>query len=214
MTSILISLGFRPKQVVETILSTISAKKEPNAAPIGVWINHDSTLSIYPFEDTFTAHNLQAHSEAVINITSDPRLFFHTAFKRELGQKELFWFQPSHSVEVPSLRGMDAYIEVNISPLQAEQKAGQLAFQCHVRHINAPPRIPQVFSRAQSAAIECIIHATRIRALHDVDQIKTDKLLTQIQDLQTLVQRIAPESVAMSVIDDVMKLLDRWVNWI
>ncbi len=214
MTSILYALGFRPKQVVETILSTISAQKEPNAAPIGVWINQDNTLSIHPFEETLTAQNLLAHSEAVINITNDPRLFFNTAFKRELGQEDLFWFEPSHSVEVPSVRGMDAYIEVSISPLPTERRAGQLSFQCHVRQITAPPRIPQVFSRAQSAAIECIIHATRIRALHDIDPIKADKLLTQIQDLQTLVQRIAPISVAMGVIDDVMNILDRLVNWI
>jgi hypothetical protein len=71
---------------------------------------------------------------------------------------------------------------------------------------------PLVHSRARSAAIECVIHATKIRALHRVDPNTIKRLTHQIDKLNDLVERIAPQSPSAEVIHHVENLLPKWIK--
>jgi len=205
-------MGFTPNQVFETILTTVAPDGSPNAAPMGVWVKPGLLLEIRPYLETQTADNLEETPQAVINITDDPRIFFSTAFKEEITDVETFWFEPAKHVRAPQLRGMLAYIEISVEPSNVDQPIqNPKEYECKVHHVDAPNRLPVVYSRARFAAIECVIHATRIRALYDLDPITTEKLFSSIQEYDSLVKRIAPGSVSSGVIDDVIQVIQKWM---
>jgi hypothetical protein len=208
-------MGFVPGTVVETILSTIASDGKPNVAPMGVWVLPGSNLVIRPYAETRTAKNLLEVPEAVINITDDSRIFYNTAFKRRETETESFFFDPSKSVRPPRLRGMLGYIEVDIEePLKPQEAETPLEYECRIKEVEAPARMPQVHSRARLAAIECVIHATRIVVLSDSDPDHTETLFKLIKHYHGLVHRIAPDSVHSGVVDDVLYLVQRLVYWL
>jgi len=186
---------------------------------MGVWVGEDWSLVLRPFRDTATARNLAQMPEAVINITNDSALFFRTAFKDEVSAKEELPFEASQTVEVPRLHGMLAYLEVGVEPRQSPKAAKEpksevdvLEYECSVHSIDAPNQPPVVYSRARCAAIEAVIHATRIRALHASDPAKSKQLLAQIQECRALVQRVAPASPHARVVEDTLRLVHRWMK--
>ncbi len=208
-------MGFTPGTVVETILSTISSEGTPNVAPMGVWVQPGANLVIRPYAETQTARNLLEVPEAVINITDDSRIFFNTAFKRRGTDTEVFFYDPAKSVRPPRLRGMLGYVEVEIEePLKPEEVGNPLEYECRIKEVEAPSRLPQVHSRACFAAIESVIHATRIVALSDSDPDQTERLYRLVQEYHRLVHRIAPNSVHSGVVDDVLYLVQRLVYWL
>lgn len=206
-------MGFIPGTVVETILSTIASDGTPNVAPMGVWVQPGANLVIRPYAETQTARNLLEVLEAVINITDDSRIFFNTAFKRR--DSETFFFDPAKSVRPLRLRGMLGYLEVDIEePLKPQEVENPPEYECRIKEVEAPSRLPQVHSRARFAAIESVIHATRIVALSDSDPDLTERLYTLIQEYHSLVHRIAPNSIHSGVVDDVLYLVQRQVYWL
>jgi len=219
MSSLLSHLGFAPGEVVEVILTTVAADGLPNAAPMGVWVHEDWSLSLRPFRDTLTARNMTEIPEAVINITNDPYIFFRTAFKEETAGGEELSFEHAKSVKAPRLRGMLGYIEVSLKPSESQQAVSApksepdvMQFACFVRKVDAPARPPAVHSRARCAAIEAVIHATRIRALHTVDPARSKQLLARIQESLALVQRVAPGSTHTKVVEETLRLVQRWMT--
>jgi len=74
-------LGFLEGIIGETIVSTYDVDEQPNAAPMGVMMHSSKQLIIRPFVSSLTYKNLQANRCAVVNVTSDPELFYLTAFK-------------------------------------------------------------------------------------------------------------------------------------
>jgi hypothetical protein len=186
---------------------------------MGVWVQRDWSLTLRPFRDTLTARNLAATPEAVINITNDPYVFFHTAFKEEVAVGEQFTFEPAKTVKPPRLRGMLGYVEVSLDLGEHKQAAFSLKpesdvldFECSVRKVDAPAGPPTVHSRARCAAIEAIIHATRIRALHATDPGTSKRLLARIRECRALVHRAAPESPHAKVVEETLRLVQRWMK--
>ena len=208
-------MGFIPETVVETILSTSAKDGTPNVAPMGVWVKPGMSLVLRPYKETRTARNLLEVPEAVLNITDDSRIFFNTAFKREGNEGKGFFFDPAKSVKPPRLRGMLGYVEVEIEePLKPQVDENPLELECRIIELEAPPILPQVYSRARFAAIECVIHATRIVALSDSNPDLTERLYNLIQHYHGLVQRIAPNSIHSGVVDDVLYLVQQLVYWL
>ena len=219
MSSLLSQLGFAPGEIVEVILTTVGVDGLPNAAPMGVWVHQDWSLALRPFRDTLTARNLTKVPEAVINITNDPYVFFRTAFKEEAPVGEELSFENAKSVKAPRLRGMLGYIEVSLKPSGSQQATSApksesevAEFECSVRKVDAAARPPTVHSRARCAAIEAVIDATRIRALHTVDPAKSKQLLARIQECRSLAQRVAPGSAHAKVVEETLQLVQRWMT--
>jgi len=206
-------LGFVVGDVVETIVTTQSSNEVPNAAPMGVWIDTGDELTLHPYEGTTTAENIEHTGLAVINVTHNPQVFFATAFKEELPGLKIPLFETAKTINAPRLQGMSAYLEVEtISKHTDEPSARFQEYSCSLKHLEIAVPFPLVHSRARCAAIECIIHATRIRALHRVDQGITQKLLSKINELHDTVKRIAPGSPSATLIQKVIDLLPQWTR--
>ncbi len=203
-------MGFSEGDVVESILTTLSKEGQPNAAPMGVWVEANNQLFIRPYDGTQTRQNLEFCSEAVMNITSDPRFFFVTAFKGTQRSSVQIEFEPSNKVKPPRIKGMPSYVEVTVKPRATKSDTPFHEFTCQVQHVEVFAPFPMVHSRARCAAIECVIHASRVQALHKTDVDLTRKLVYQITELQSFVDRIAPQSSAAMVIHDIMILVSKW----
>jgi hypothetical protein len=116
-------------------------------------------------------------------------------------------------VKAPRIKGVSGFVEV-LAQLKTDVKstAPFKEFDCQVQHVELTTNHPQVYSRARSAAIECIIHATKIRALYRLDPTATKRLIHQIDALQDFVERVAPHSPSADVIKQVTQLLPKWIK--
>jgi hypothetical protein len=65
-----------------------------------------------------------------------------------------------------------------------------------------------------SATVEAIIHATRVKALINdkKEQKHVSKLLELIENCNSVVNRVAPNSSYSMVMADLMKKVDSWRN--
>lgn len=206
-------MGFTAGDVVETIVTTLSSNEVPNAAPMGVWIDSGARLTLHPYEGSTTAENINQTGVAVVNITHNPQIFLATAFKEELPGLKIPPYEPAKEISAPRLQGMSAYVELETNVKQKEEPSARFReYSCGVKHLEVAVPFPVVHSRARCAAIECIIHATRIRALHLVDDRITQTLQSKINELYEVVKRIAPESPSATVIKQVVDLLPRWIR--
>ncbi|MFX0169736.1 MAG: DUF447 domain-containing protein [Candidatus Hodarchaeota archaeon] len=212
-SSQLAQMGFLEGDVVETIVTTISATDIPNAAPMGVWVDSGARLTMHPYEGTTTAINMNHTGEAVINLTHNPHIFLATAFKEELQTLKIPAFVAARKVSTPRLEGMSGYLEVSVESRKEMEKSARFQeFQCNIEHLEILSPFPVVHSRARCAAIECVIHATRIRALHRVDEKITQSLVSKIHEHHDVVKRIAPESPSATVIQHIIELLPCWTR--
>jgi len=103
-------LGFLKGSIGETIVSTYSSDGQPNAAPMGVVIEGHERLLIRPYVSSLTYRNLQAKRCAVVNVTSNPEMFYLTAFKEANPDGKLSpeLFEKAETVDAPRLRAADA----------------------------------------------------------------------------------------------------------
>ena len=180
---------------------------------MGVWVQKGPSLAIRPFDDTQTAHNIEKIGHAVMNLSQDPRLFLTLAFKKELPQAEPILFESAKTVKAPRIKGVSGFVEVLVQPKAKTEAASQfIEYECQVQHVELTPAYFLVYSRTRSAAIECIIHATKIRALYRTDPTAVKRLAHQIDELQTFVERVAPHSPSAEVIQQVEQLLPKWIK--
>jgi hypothetical protein len=151
----------------------------------------------------------------VVNVTSDPEIFYRTAFKEAnpKGKMPKEWFEKAETVDAPRLRTADAHIEVavvDVTPLDAEKTE----VTCEVKLLRASNVLPQAYCRASSATIEAIIHATRVELfLKHGDRQKQEqalKLLEKIGACQNVVNRVAPRSRYSEIMDDLNQRVDSW----
>lgn len=213
LTGKLAKLGFSKGVIIETIVSTYDSDGQPNAAPMGVTMESARRIAIRPYIPTLTYKNLQQQKCAVINITSNPELYYRTTFKeanpRGILPQELF--ENAEVVNAPKLRGADAHIEatvVNISTYESERAT----VHCQVKRIKAPKKLPTAYCRATTATIEAIIHATRVRALCSIknEQEHVQKLLEMIENCSDVVNRVAPDSCYSEIMADLNKRIKKW----
>jgi hypothetical protein len=203
-------IGFVEGDIIEVLLSTISEQNEPNAAPMGVWVQKGPELQLRPYSTTRTAQNLEKTGHAVINLSQDPQLFLQLAFKEELPESIPVRFVPSVRVKAPRIQSASGFIEVDVTPQESTPKNFQYTeFVCNIRLVELTSASTMGYSRSRSAAIEAIILATKIRALQPDARI-VQKTTHQIDELSALIERIAPESPSAEVIHRVKSLLPLW----
>jgi hypothetical protein len=211
----LADLGFSKETIAETIVSTYSADGQPNAAPMGATMNSQQRLILRIYTSSLTCKNLQSKRCAVVNVTSDPEIFYRTAFKEAnpKGKMPKEWFEKAETVDAPRLRTADAHIEVavvDVTPLDAEKTE----VTCEVKLLRASTVLPQAYCRASSATIEAIIHATRVELfLKHGDRQKQEqalKLLEKIGACQNVVNRVAPRSRYSEIMEDLNQRVDSW----
>jgi len=211
----LADLGFSKETIAETIVSTYSVDGQPNAAPMGATMDSLQRIVLRIYTSSLTYKNLQSKRCAVVNVTSDPEIFYRTAFKEanSEGRMPQEWFEKAETVDAPRLRAADAHIEVTVADVTLLD-AEKAEVTCETTLVQASTVLPQAYCRASFATIEAIIHATRVKhfLIHG-DREKQEqalKLLEKIRDCHNVVSRVAPHSRYSEIIEDLNQRVDSW----
>jgi len=209
-------LGFLKGSIGETIVSTYDADGQPNAAPMGIVMESNEQVIIRPFISSSTYKNIQTKKCAVANVTSNPEMFYLTAFKETNpdGKLSSDLFEKAETVDAPRLRAADATVEVIVDET-GSFSTERAEFLCNVRHVKASKKLPKVYCRAQFATIEAIIHATRIKVFlrgNKQEQKQAIKLLELVDVCQDVVQRTAPNSRYSEIMADLTQRIHLWRN--
>ena len=199
----LVDLGFVDGLIMETIVSTSDSTGHYDAAPMGIVKNKDQ-LTIKPFTSSLTYENLKTTKCAVVNVTSDPKLFYITSFKEANPNGKLSpeLFEKAKTVPAPKLRKADATIEVKVNKISS-LSSERAKFLCNIQHVTAPKAMP----------IEAIVHATRIKPFlkgTGQQQKRALKLLELVDVCQDVVDRTALNSVYSEIMADLNQRISVW----
>lgn len=212
----LADLGFSKDVIVETIVSTYNVDGQPNAAPMGVLMESTQRIVIRPYTSSLTYQNLKLKRCAVVNVTSNPELYYRTAFKEAnpKGRMSHEWFEKAETVDAPRLRMADAVIEVSVADMTPFNNEKAEA-SCDAKLVKASKALPKVYCRALFATIEAIIHATRVKTFLTGDKQEREqalKLLEMIKNCHDIVNRVAPNSRYSEIMADLTRMVDSWRN--
>jgi hypothetical protein len=200
-------LGFVTGSINEVILTTMNPDGTPNAAPMGALRAGPDALEIRPFKTSKTYRNLLGHSRACVNITADPGLFLVTAFKEECFEG----FRGASFERDMRLEDSDAYlfIEAVESYELSEDRAG---FTCKVVSVEVCDTMPRAFSRGAAAAIEAVVHATRIEVFtREAEQVEVERLIRRFFECKDVIERVsAPDSKEARVMRELERLIACW----
>lgn len=208
-------LGFSPGMIVETIVTTYNADGQANAAPMGATMSNPQRLAFRIYTSSLTYKNLQSKKCGVVNVTSDPEVFYRTAFKKANPNDTVppEWFEKAESVDAPKLCAADAHIEVAVADMRRfDTETAEVL--CDVKLVQAACVLPNAYCRALFATIEAIVHATRVEAfITHSDRRKREqasKLLETIKDYRDIVNRVAPNSPCSEIMTDLVQRIDSW----
>jgi len=208
-------LGFSMGVIVETLVSTYGLDGQPNVAPMGAIIEETRFMVLRIYTSSLTYKNLQAKKCAVVNVTSDPELFYRTAFKEVNpdGRIPQELFEKAETVEAPRLRTADAHIEVTVVEI-AHYDSEKAEVTCEAKLVRASNLLPKAYCRASFAAIEAVIHATRVKyfLLHGGREKheKALQLLEKISDCQEIANHVAPSSRYSEIMKDLTQRIEVW----
>jgi len=201
ISGLLEKLGFRAGSTVETIVTTLNADGSVNPAPMGITRKDGISLEIKPFKTSQTHRNLQENPNACINITSDPDFYLQTAFKD-------VQFIGLHRPRFNGLRleQADAYILVKKTN-QIKIDETRTAFHFKVGGIEYKIVNPRAFNRGDSAAIDAVIHATRMEVFLNYDKLDEARdAKRRFITCRDVVNRVTKSRV----IDELEQLVDGW----
>lgn len=210
----LYDLGFLEGTIGETIVTTCNVDGQSNAAPMGVTIKNDEILAIRPYRTSLTYKNLQKTKCAVVNLTSNPGLFYLTSFKETISEGKLSpeLFEKSKTIDAPRLKEVDAFVEVTVSDSNSFSIERE-EFLCNVQLVEAFKMLPKVYCRARFATIEAIIHATRIKPFlkgNKEEQKCAFRLLELVDVCEDVVNRTAPDSRYSEIMVDLKQRINSW----
>jgi hypothetical protein len=193
-------LGFKKGLIFEAIVTT-SCNAVPNAAPMGITTYDLKYITIRPFKTTQTYTNLVTNKRAIVNFTTDPKLFYKTAFKKRRMNDLPSTLFVEATIDVPRLRGADAYIEVSVLKVE-ENGLNRAKVTCKVERIEVINDNLRLYSRGLFAVMEGIIHTTRIeeflsRGMED----EANRLVEKVKYYQSLIERVSPLSDYTTIMD-------------
>lgn len=205
------SLGFIKKGIVETIVSTYGADGLPTAAPMGIITRDMKSLIIRPYTTSSTYRNLLLRRCAVVNLSTDPTMFYKTAFKDANPDNRVpaEWFEKIDGIDAPKLRDADACIMVKVTSI-GKSRDGRARMVGKVEGVDAKRLTPRAYCRASFAVIESIIHATRIKVFMRKERERAKKLIELVEYYSELVDRVVPGSTYVATMRELLSRIDRW----
>jgi len=205
---ILSTLGLETGITYETILSTLGPYGEYNAAPMGIRSEDGTSLILRPFKATKTYSNLIATRTAVANFMDDPLLFLITALKEDMGNNQGM-FTKTKVIEVPRLAAAESFLGLQVMKIDESQYRAIVT--CSPIHGEVIKTSPKPYCRGKFAAMEAVIHATRVKVFLAEGQTKeVESLIQLINSMRNLVLRVAPNSSYLSVVERVVDLVEQW----
>lgn len=205
------ALGFIERLVYEVVLSTYSKGKKPNAAPMGMSVDEKQRIIFKPFRSSLTHRNLRESRCGVANITSRPNIFFRTAFKEANPEGKIpdDWFDEAKVVAAPRLRFADGYIEFVVEEVEEDEDRGK--FTCEARLVESGMAVAQPYCRGVFAAVESIIHCTRIREFLAQGKFdEAENLIRLVRNYGELAGRVSPESEYTEIIGWLLNQIEGW----
>ncbi|WXG46543.1 MAG: DUF447 domain-containing protein [Candidatus Atabeyarchaeum deiterrae] len=207
------------KAIYETVLSTCTIDGKPDAAPMGIQFVADEKKAgkrrvlIRPFRSTNTYKNLSSQGEAVVNVTSNPEVFYKTAFKRKLtGESEFkLSFRASRKVKPPRLKGCDAYLEIAVMEIvdDKEDEKNRSEVLCELRLVEVKKASAKLYWRAPYVLMEAMIHATRVEEFFSLGLTdKANELVGLIANYKELIRRIAPDSHYETLVNQLLTFVE------
>jgi len=182
--------------IIEAIFSTLDTAGRPNFAPMGV-VWGEEAMTVRPFRQTQTYHNLLATGYGVVNLTDDVLAFVQTG----LYDAVLPHF-PASAVPGVVFQGACSWRELAVV---SESGAGERA-EVHCRVVSQGwQRDFLGFCRARNAVIEATILATRLH-LHDPKMV-----LEALGHYEEIVQKTGGE-VERVALQNVREFVGRWVS--
>ncbi len=202
-------LGLKTDRIYEAIICTWGADGRPNAAPMGIKPLRGSRIAIRPFTDTATHRNMLRLGCATVNFSSDPLLYYRSAFKHVKKESLRGMFKRSSAVNSPDLRCADAVLAVSVDRVVGEDK-DRTRFECEIVSATASkPKRPEPYSRAPHALIECVIHATRVEPYARSSLEEARRLLSLIEYHRSVIKRTAPRSRYEKAADEIYEYCRR-----
>jgi len=207
-TSILFSLGLEAGVTYETIVTTVAANGEYNAAPMGIRSEDGVSVIFRPFKSTRTYSNLVATKAAVANFTDDPHLFLIAAMKNDESLK-CNMFTKAKVVKVPRLAAAESLLELQVTGI--DESLDRAVITCLPLHGEVVRASPKPYCRGRFAALEAVIHATRVKAfLENGRRNEAEPLIQLILAYQDLARGVCPNSSYSSVVERVVDLVEQW----
>jgi hypothetical protein len=204
-------LGFAKGAIFEAIVSTYCLDGQPTAAPMGVMTMNMQHVIVKPYCSTLTFKNLYFQRDAVLNLTSNPELYYRTVFKEvnPNGRVPLEWFGKAEIVNAPRVLSADAFVEVSVVDIKLLGERAE--FLCGVKLVRCSRVLPKAYCRATFATIEAIIHATRVKAfLNKGEYEKAERLIELIRHYSAVVNRVAPNSKCSEILADLIRQVNLW----
>jgi uncharacterized protein len=164
----------------ETIVTTAARDGRPHVAPMGARYEDDRVI-LSPFRPSTTLDNIVASGAAVLNFTTDVRIFAGcvTHFATD-------WPTVGASrVASVRLAGSLAHTELELDELRDDTQRPVLFMKCVHREIHAPF---EGFNRAQSAVVEGAILVSRLFML------PADKVDREMAYLQIAIDKTAGDN--------------------
>ncbi len=207
-------LGFVKGIICETIVSTYTNQGRPNIAPMGVIKLDPKKIMIRIYKSSNTYKNLESKRCAVVNLSSEPSLFYRSAIKEtnieDIISSDLF--EKGDFVEAPRLKKADATLEVSVLDIdEIDSERAEILFE--VKTIKATSCLPKAYCRAFSATIESIVLATRIKLYLGGNQSRQKqaiKMIEKVMYFKEIVKRTAPKSEYADILSDLIKRIEVW----
>jgi hypothetical protein len=207
-TSVLFSLGLETGITYETIISTLAQSGEYNAAPMGILSEDGTSVILRPFKATRTYSNLVATRAAVANFTDDPLLFLTTAMKND-ESLDCGMFTKAKVVEVPRLVAAESFLELQVTRI--DESLDRAVVVCSPIHGEVVKTSPKPYCRGRFAALEAVIHATRVKVfLEEGRRKEAESLIQMIRAYRELALRVCPNSSYQLVAERVVELVQQW----
>lgn len=179
---------------------------------MGMMVQPPRTLILRPFKTSLTYCNLKIDRCGVANVILDPEVFFKTTFKRtyEGGRIPVTWFTRSKTNNVSALKCSDLRISFTVTSFE-DLSSNRANLICRVDDINVRKVLPRPYCRSDFAAIECVIHASRVREFFASGQTeKADELMYLIRHYAKLARRVSPRSRNTWIIGKLLSYARLW----
>jgi hypothetical protein len=162
--------------IYETVVTTVSPRGVVHIAPMGIQHAGDAVL-LKPFKPSRTLENVLATGVAVMNLTTDVRVFAGCVTGRH------DWpCVPAEVVPCVRLVGALAHVELRLTEMRDDPRRPVLVMSRVGEHTHAPFA---GFNRAQAAVLEGAILVSRLSML------PREKLDTEMAYLQIAIDKTA-----------------------
>ena len=160
----------------ETVVTTVSKHGTPHIAPMGVRFE-DGNVILMPFRPSATYDNITATGCAVVNFTTDVRVFAGCV----TGRRD--WpIVPAHEVQCVRLAGALAHAELRLTHASDDPIRPVLTMERVAQDVHGPFT---GFNRAQAAVIEGAVLVSRLHLL------PREKVETEVAYLRIAIDKTA-----------------------